>query len=89
MFCVSDPAVDPANSAHALAACNACFGAGTCSNFNVTCFGAPTTTFQASANLSSLNAGFVYNRTSASGPLPGDVADFLLAGCPAGGRWAP
>jgi hypothetical protein len=88
MFCVSDPVVSPTNPAHALAACNACFGAGTCSNFNVTCFGTPTTTFAASVNLANLNAGFVYNRTSASGPRPGEVSDFLLPSCPAGGRWA-
>jgi hypothetical protein len=88
-YCVSDPVVSPTNPAHALTACNACFGAGSCSNFNVTCFGTPTTSFQASVNLSALNAGFVYNRTSASGPLPGETSDFLLPGCPAGGRWAP
>jgi len=88
LFCVSDPVVDPTNATHALAACNACHGGGACSNFNVTCFGSPTTTFRAAASLSRLDAGFVYLRTSASGPGPGDVSDFLVSGCPAGGRWA-
>ena len=87
-FCVSDPVVNPSNPAHALAACNTCFGPGACSNFNVTCFGGPTTSFQAAASLAHLNTGFVYNRTSASGPVAGDTADFLLPGCPGGGRWA-
>jgi len=87
-FCVSDPAVVPTSSAHALIACNACYGPGTCSNFNVTCFGSPTTSFAASVNLANLNTGFVYARTSASGPLPGDTSDFLLPSCPAGGSWA-
>jgi hypothetical protein len=87
-FCVSDPVVDPRNATHALTACNACYGSGACSNFNVTCFGTPTTSFGASVNLSSLNSGFVYARTSATGPLPGEVSDFLIASCPAGGRWA-
>lgn len=86
-FCVDDPFVDPRNSNHALAACNACHGAGACSNFNVTCFGAPTTTFQASVSLANLTAGFVYSRTSATGPLPGDVSDFLAPSCPTAGRW--
>jgi hypothetical protein len=87
-FCVSDPVVNASSGSHALAACNACFGPGACTNFNVTCFGSPTTTFQASVSLSSLNAGFVYNRTSASGPRAGEVSDFFLPSCPAGGRWA-
>lgn len=88
MFCVSDPVVDPANATHALAACNACYGPSACSNFNVTCFASPTTTFRAAVSLSSLDSGFVYLRTSATGPGPGDTSNFLLSGCPAGGRWA-
>jgi hypothetical protein len=87
-FCVSDPVVVPTNPAHALAACNSCYGPGACTNFNVTCFGNPTTSFQASVNLATLNTGFVYARTSASGPLPGETSDFLLPSCPVGGRWA-
>jgi hypothetical protein len=87
-YCVTDPVVSPTNPTHALTACNACYGAGSCSNFNVTCFGSPTTSFQASVNLSNLNAGFVYGLSSASGPAPGTTSNFLVASCPAGGQWA-
>jgi len=87
-FCVSDPVVSPTNPAHALTACNACYGSGACSTFNVTCFGSPTTSFRAAVNLSSLDTGFVHSRTSATGPLPGETANFLVPGCSAGGSWA-
>jgi hypothetical protein len=87
-FCVSGPVIEPASGTHALVACNACFGPETCRNFNVTCFGNPTTSFQAAVNLSSLDVGFVFARSSATGPVPGETSNFLLAGCSAAGRWA-